>query len=44
MRATATANVRLERMSDAELRGIIAEGISRGMDPELPPEGPLIIQ
>jgi hypothetical protein len=40
MGATVTANVRLERMSDAELTSIIAAGIQSGMDPELPPEDP----
>jgi hypothetical protein len=44
MPATVTADIRLERMSNAELRGIIAEGISRGMDPELPPEDPQILR
>ena len=37
-------NVHLERLSNAELERIIAEGLSSGMDSESPPEGAPIIQ
>jgi hypothetical protein len=37
-------DVHLERLSNAELASIIAEGLSSGMDPEAPPEGAPIIQ